>query len=179
MNYMLCLGALAWWIMGLFIDGAGEGSFVFWGTVESKGPVRTYCDPLEKSRSVPMQSHLGSVVLCLISTCVVGFKVLQNFYANCRDSVQSLQSVKLIYQPCSRSRAAWTLTWLIKLKDGIKSFSGYFLWHCWVPTISVLTLAYCCSEGECVRSILKMMLSSRRTQPPVVCMWSLKPSFPG
>jgi hypothetical protein len=51
-----------------------------------------------------MQSHLGSVVLCLISTCVVGFKVFQNFYANCGESVQPLQSVKLIDESCSRSR---------------------------------------------------------------------------
>jgi hypothetical protein len=29
---------------------------------------------------------------------------------SCGDSVQPLQSVKLIDQPCSRSRAAWTLT---------------------------------------------------------------------
>ena len=35
-----------------------------------------------------------------------------------------------------------------KLKDGLKSHSGYFLWPCWVPTISLLTLAYCCSEGK-------------------------------
>ena len=35
-----------------------------------------------------------------------------------------------------------------KLEDGYKSHSSYFLWSCWVPTISVLTLAYCCSEGE-------------------------------
>ena len=35
-----------------------------------------------------------------------------------------------------------------RLKDGYKSHSGYFLWPCWVPTISVLTLAYCCSEGK-------------------------------
>ena len=40
---------------------------------------------------------------------VVGFKVLLNFYANCGESVQPLQSVKLIYQPCSRSIAGWTL----------------------------------------------------------------------
>jgi len=58
---------------------------------------------LESSRSIPMQSHLGSVILCLASTCVVEFKVLRNFYANCGESVQPLQSVKLIYQPCSRS----------------------------------------------------------------------------
>ena len=42
--------------------------------------------------------------------CVVGFKVLRNFYANCGESVQPLQSVKLTYQPCSRSRVGWTLT---------------------------------------------------------------------
>ena len=35
-----------------------------------------------------------------------------------------------------------------KLKDGFKLFSGYFLWPCWVPTISVLTLAYCCLEEK-------------------------------
>ena len=34
------------------------------------------------------------------------------------------------------------------IKDGFKSFSGYFLWPCWGPTISVLTLAYCCSEEK-------------------------------
>ena len=35
-----------------------------------------------------------------------------------------------------------------KFKDGYKSHSGYFLRPYWVPTISVLTLAYCCSEEE-------------------------------
>ena len=65
-------------------------------TVSSKGlqllgPTLTYRNSLERPRSVPMQSHLGSVVLCL-STCVVGFKVLRNFYANCGESVQPLQS---------------------------------------------------------------------------------------
>ena len=34
------------------------------------------------------------------------------------------------------------------IKDGFKSFSGYFLWPFWVPTISVLTLAYCYSEKK-------------------------------
>jgi hypothetical protein len=89
-----------------------------------------------------MQSHLGSVVLCLISTCMVGFKVLRNFYANCGESVQPLHSVKLIDQPCSRSRAAWTLTWLIELKDGFNIAFRLFLWPCWAPSISVLILAY-------------------------------------
>ena len=61
------------------------------------GPTLTYRDSLERPRSVPMQPYLGSVVLCLISTCMVGFKVFRNFYANCGESVQPLQNVKLIY----------------------------------------------------------------------------------
>ena len=56
------------------------------------GPTLTYRDSLKKPRSVPMQPYLGSVVLCLINTCVVGFKVLQDFYANCGESVKPLQS---------------------------------------------------------------------------------------
>jgi hypothetical protein len=56
------------------------------------------------------------VVLCLISTCMVGYKVLRNFYTNCCESVQPLQSVKLNDQSCSHSRAVWTLTWLMNLK---------------------------------------------------------------
>jgi hypothetical protein len=39
--------------------------------------------------------------------------------------VPPLQSVKLIYQSCSRLRAAWTLTW-IKLEDENKSWSILF-----------------------------------------------------
>jgi hypothetical protein len=43
---------------------------------------------------------------------MVGFKVLLSFYATCGESVQPLQSVKLIDYLCSQSTAAWTLTWL-------------------------------------------------------------------
>jgi hypothetical protein len=69
-----------------------------------------------------MQSHLRSVVLCLISTSMVGFKVFWNFYVDCGERVQPLQSVKLIDQPCSRSRAVWTLTWLMNLKMDLIRF---------------------------------------------------------
>ena len=41
---------------------------------QKKGPVRTCSDSLEKPRSVPMQSHLGSVVLFLISIAWLGPK---------------------------------------------------------------------------------------------------------
>ena len=109
--------------------------------------------------------------------CVVGFKVLLNFYANCGESVQPLQSVKLIYQPCSQSWAASTLTRLIKLKDGIKLFSGYFLWFCWVPTISVLTLTYCCSERESCGEVYWRccwVLGVRNPQSIAYEVWSLR-----
>ena len=59
---------------------------------QKQGPTHTYRDSSERPHSVPMQSHLGSVVLCLASTLRVGFKVLWNFYANCGESVQPLQS---------------------------------------------------------------------------------------
>ena len=89
---------------------------------------------------------------------------------------------KLIYQSCSWSIAARILTCLLNwnycVNSVVKLFKDsfdYFLWPCWVPTISVLTLAYCCSEGEGVRSILKMMLSSRRTPQSIACeVWSLR-----
>ena len=56
------------------------------------GPTLIYRNSLERPRSVPMQPYLGSVVLCLINTCVVGFKVLWDFYVNCGESVLPLQS---------------------------------------------------------------------------------------
>ena len=46
---------------------------------QKKGPVRTYSDSLERPRSVPMQSHLGSVVLCLASTAWLGSKFFGTF----------------------------------------------------------------------------------------------------
>ena len=64
-----------------------------------------------------------------------------------------------------------------KLKDGFKSLSGYFLWSCWVPTISVLTLAYCCSEGEsCGEVFLRCcwVLGVRNPRSIACEVWSLR-----
>jgi hypothetical protein len=121
-----------------------------------------------------MQSHLGSVVLCLISTCVVGLKVLRNFYANCGESVQPLQSVKLIYQLCSRSRAAWTLTWLINLKMDLILLLGFLLCPCWVPTISLLILAYAVQRRTPKWSTSTTARSSEECDQPVRCLWKMK-----
>ena len=44
------------------------------------GPTLIYRNSLERPRSVPMQSHLGSVVLCLISTFAwLGSKFFETF----------------------------------------------------------------------------------------------------
>ena len=121
---------------------------------------------------------------------VVGYKVLRNFYANCGESVQPLQSVKLIYQPCSRSRAAWTLTWLIELKMDLNHFLviSCGLTEYQPEVYSPLLTAAQKEKDPCLLllrrrklwwSLLKMLLSSRHTQPPVDCLWSLKHSFPG
>ena len=57
-----------WWIFGLlsFEERVKEASSS--EVPQKNGPVRTYSDSLESPRSVPMQSHLGSVVLCLART---------------------------------------------------------------------------------------------------------------
>jgi hypothetical protein len=78
-----------------------------------------------------MQSHLGSVVLCLISTCMVGFKVLRDFYANCGESVQPLQSVKLIDQPYVLTVKSGLDPHMInELKDGLNIAFRLILWPC-------------------------------------------------
>ena len=89
---MSCWGG-DWWIffgLSCFEERVKEASSS--EVPQKKGLVRTYSDSLERPRSVPMQPYLGSMVLCLINTCVVGFKVLRDFYANYGESVQPLQS---------------------------------------------------------------------------------------
>jgi len=81
-------------------------------------------------RSVPMQSHIGSVVLCLISTYAwLGSKFFETFmrivvkvYNLCRVKTNRLVvlTVKSGLDPHR----------INKLKDGYKSLSGYFLWPC-------------------------------------------------
>ena len=63
-----------------------------------------------------------------------------------------------------------------KLKDGYKSLSGYILWPCWVPTISVLTLAYCCSEKKGLEVFWRWcwVLGVRNPQSIAYEIWSLR-----
>ena len=97
---------------------------------QKKGPVRTYSDSLERPRSVPMQSHLGSVVLCLISTYSwLGSKFFRTFtrivvkmYNLCRVKTNRLAVLTV--------KSGLDPHMINKLKDGIKSLSGYFLWPC-------------------------------------------------
>jgi hypothetical protein len=43
-----------------------------------------------RPRSVPMQPHVDSVVMCLLLHSMVGSKTHLSFYATCGESVQSL-----------------------------------------------------------------------------------------
>ena len=63
---------------------------------QKKGPVRTYSDSLEKSRSESLATHQRKCLRALQTQATQGNTVYG-------ESVQPLQSVKLIYQPCSRS----------------------------------------------------------------------------
>ena len=93
-----------------------------------------------------MQSHLGSVVLCLISTYAwLGSKFFGTF-TRIVVKVYNLCRVKTNRLAVLTVKSGLDPHMINKFKDGIKSLSGYFLWPCWVPTISVLTLGYCCSE---------------------------------
>ena len=147
MIYMSCLGAFDWWISGLRIDGAGERSFVFWGTAESKGPVRTYSDSLKRPRSVP--NHTSEVWYCAWSAHMRGWvqsssELLRELWWKCIISAECKIDISVVLTV----KSGLDPHMINKFKGGFKSYSDYFLWPCWVPTISVLTLAYCCSEGK-------------------------------
>ena len=158
------------------IDGAGERSFVFWGTAESKGPVRTYSDSLEKPRSVPMQSYLRKCDMVL-GPHLHGWvqsssELLRELWWKCTTSAECKTDISAVLTVMSGLDPHK----INKLKVGCKSYFDYFLWPCWVPTISVLTLAYCCSEGEsCGEDFWRCcwVLGVRNPQSIACEVWSL------
>ena len=85
-------GVFDWWIFGLssFEERVKEASSS--EASQKKGPVCTYSDSLESPRSVPMQSHLGSVVLCLVSTLRGWVQSSSELLRELWESVQPLQS---------------------------------------------------------------------------------------
>ena len=96
MNYMLCWGGLigGFWVTEL-MERVKEAAYS--EVLKRQGPTHTYRDSLERPHSVPMQLHLGSEILCLASTLRGWVQSSWNFYVNCGESVQPLQSVKMIY----------------------------------------------------------------------------------
>ena len=148
MIYISCLGCLigGFWVIEIW--GVCEGSFVFWGIAESKGPVRTYSDSLEKPHSIPVQSYLRKCDM-MLGPHLRGWvqsssELLRELWWKCTTSTECKTDISAVLTVMSGLDPHM----INKLKDGFKSYSGYFLWPCWVPTISVLTLAYCCSEEK-------------------------------
>jgi hypothetical protein len=70
-----------------------------------------------------MQSHLVTVVLCLISTCMVGFKVLlRELWLKCATSAECKvdRSTVLTVNSCLDPHM------INELKDGLNLLSSYF-----------------------------------------------------
>ena len=103
----------------------------------------TYSDSLEQPHSVPMQSHLGSVVLCLASTLrgwvQSSLELLRKLWWKCTTSAEYKTDISAVLTV----KSGLDPHMINKLKDGYKSHSGYFLWPCWVSTMysSLLTAA--------------------------------------
>ena len=123
-----------------------------------------------------MQSHLESVVLCLISTYAwLGSKFFGTF-TRIVVKVYNLCRVKTNRLAVLTVKSGLDPHMINKLKDGYKSHSGYFLWPCWVPTISVLTLTYCCSEEKVYEVCWRCcwVLGVRNPQSIACEVWSLR-----
>ena len=93
---------------------------------QRQGPTYTYSDSLERPRSVPMQSHLGSMVLYLVSTYAwLGSKFFGTF-TRIVVKVYNLCKVKTNRLAVLTVRSGLDPHMINKLKDGHKSHSGYF-----------------------------------------------------
>jgi hypothetical protein len=68
---------------------------------------------------------------------------------------------------------------MLRAWSTIKSLHSSFPHTCWVRHVLTLAMYVAQKEEAATWSLVKMLLSSRRTQPPVDCLWSLVPSFPG
>ena len=97
---------------------------------QRQGPTHTYRDSSERPQSIPMQSHLGSVVLCLISTYAwLGTKFFETF-TRIVLKVYNLCRVKTNRLAVLMVKSGLDPHMINKFKDGIKSYSGYFLRPC-------------------------------------------------
>jgi hypothetical protein len=61
-----------------------------------------------------------------------------------------------------------------ELKNGFNIAFRLFLWPCWVPTISVLILAYVVQRRTLERSTSSTTRSSEACDPPFRCLWKMK-----
>ena len=98
----------------------------------------TYAIIPRKCGIVPDQHMRGWVQSSSEHLCVLWWKFTLS--AECKTDISTVLTVKNGLDPHM----------INLIEHELKSYYGYFLWPCWVPTISVLTLAYCCSEGKVV-----------------------------
>jgi hypothetical protein len=61
----------------------------------------------------------------------------------------------------------------------IKPLHSFFSHTCWVRQVLTLAINNVAQKEEATLKSCEDVAGSRRTQPPVDCLWSLVPSFPG
>ena len=104
----------------------------------------------------------------------------------------SLELLRELWWKCTTSAECKTdISAVLTVKSGLDPHMINLTWRWiliifWLFLVALLSTNHKCTHPcllllrrKDVWSLLKMMLSSRRTQPPVDCLWSLKPSFPG
>ena len=146
MNYMLCSGCSAWLLWVCVVERVKE--VVSSEGPQQQGPTHTYRD-FCKGLVASLCNHTSKVWYCAWSVHMRGWvqcssELLHELWWKCTTSAEYKTDISAVLTVTSGLDPHM----INKLKDGYKSHSGYFLWRCWVPTISVLTLAYCCSEGK-------------------------------
>jgi hypothetical protein len=61
----------------------------------------------------------------------------------------------------------------------IKPLHSFFPHTCWVRQVRTLAINNVAQKEDATLKSCEDVAGSRRTQPPVDCLWSLVPSFPG
>ena len=143
---MLCWGCSAWWLWVCVVERVKEAA-------SSEGPhgrdQHIHIGILCKGLVASLCNHTSEVWYCAWSAHMRGWvqsssELLRELWWKCTTSVECKTDISAVLTV----KSGLDPHMINKLKDGFKSLSGYFLWPCWVTTISVLTLAYYFSEGE-------------------------------
>ena len=174
---MLCWGCSAWWLWVCVVERVKEAA-------SSEGPhgrdQHIHIGILCKGLVASLCNHTSEVWYCAWS-------------AHMRGWVQSSSELlrELLWKCTTSAECKTDISAVLTVKSGldphmINKFKDEFSIIFWLFLGALLSTNHKCTHPcllllrrKDVWSLLKMFLSSRRTQPPVDCLWSLESSFPG